>query len=263
MIRRPVVRGRIAGFVAALFLTGARLARGQDFATPAPLPASGDLLERALPAAERDVALTALDVVRAAGLSTRSLAAGGGLGVVRGALGVARTGDAALGWSTGAGALGFATPSGGAALRGLVRSDDGASPGETTLGIEIGGGGWIALGAARVWASAPQAWLAGELPPLARGVTTGVDWIGRTGFAALAREAPRRGFAESAAYTARLGLAFGSLGLWTEVREDPWRGGVGVAADAGPFRCAVQVDAHPVLDPVTRIAITVRSPRRP
>jgi len=247
----------------ALLAGAARGVRAQDFALPAPLPADGDLLERALPAADRGAALAALDVVRTAGLSTRALVLDAGFAGVRAAAGIARTGDDALGWSSGALALGFASAGGGAALRGLVRRDDGAAPGEPALGGEIGGGGWIAVGGTRVWASAPQAWLGGALPPLARGVTGGVDWSGEGGFASLAREAPRRGFAESAAWSARLGLSFGGLALWTELREDPWRGGVGVSADAGPLRCVVQVDAHPVLEPVTRIAITARSTRRP
>ena len=243
------------------------VAHAQDFAVPGALPSDGDLLERGLPGPAADaaspprsgLALTALDVARPAGLATRALQLAGGLHTVRFAAGLARTGDAELGWSTAALALGFAVPNAGAALRGALRRDDAASPGEVALGGEIGGGGWIALGAARAWIAAPQAWLGGALPPLARGVTAGVDWRGAGGFVGVTREAPRRGFAEGALYSARVGLALGGLSLWTEVREDPLRGGVGVSADLGPFRCVAQVDAHPVLETTTRLAVTLRA----
>lgn len=238
---------------------GAVAVHAQDFAAPGALPADGDLLERGLPAARGGVALTALDVSRPAGLATRALAFTADIHAVRAAAGLARTGDAELGWSTAAFALGFAGAEGGAALRGALRRDDAAAPGEVALGGEIGGGGWIALGSARAWIAAPQAWLGGALPPLARGVTAGLDWRGPGGFVGLAREAPRRGFAEGALYSARAGLSLGGLALWGEVRQDPWRGGIGVSADLGPLRCVAQVDAHPVLDTMTRLAVTLRS----
>jgi hypothetical protein len=254
-----------AGVLAAILVISAvstPAARAQDFAVPARLPSDGDLLERALPPAPGGLTFAALDVGRGAGLETRALGLTAGFHALRAAAGVARTGDTELGWSTAALALGFAGPEGGAALRAAVRRDDAALPGEIAAGAEIGGGGWIVLGAARAWVSAPQAWLGGALPPLARGVTAGVDWRGPGGFAGLAREAPRRGFAEGALYTARIGLALGGLALWTELRQDPMRGGVGVAADAGPLRCVAQVDAHPVLAPVTRLAVGLRRGER-
>ena len=243
----------------ALLVSLAAGAHGQDFAAPGSLPSDGDLLERGIPSARAGLALTALDVNRSAGLATRAVAVAAGFQAVRAAAGIARTGDAELGWSTAAFALGFAGAEGGAALRGALRRDDAAAPGEVALGEEIGGGAWIALGAARAWLAAPQAWLGGALPPLARGVTAGLDWRGPGGFAGVAREAPRRGFAEGALWSMRAGLSLGGLALWTEVREDPLRGGVGVSADLGPLRCAAQVDAHPVLDPTTRLALTLRS----
>lgn len=245
-------------FVAAL-VAWCGVARAQDFAVPGALPSDGDLLERGLPAARSGLAVIALDVARPAGLGTRALALTAGFHGVRVAAGLARTGDAELGWSTAAFAFGFSGPDGGAALRGSLRRDDAAAPGEVVLGGEVGGGGWIALGGARAWIAAPQAWLGGALPPLARGVTAGVDWRGAGGFAGVAREAPRRGFAEGALYSARVGLALGGLALWSEVREDPLRGGVGVSADLGPVRCVAQVDAHPVLATTTRLALTLRT----
>ena len=56
-----------------------------------------------------------------------------------------------------------------------------------------------------------------------------------------------------------IGLSLGGLSFWTECREHPWRGGVGIAAAAGPLGLAAQVDTHPVLDPTARVAITLRS----
>lgn len=258
-LRSASLRTGSTGLALVLALSlAAGVARAQDFAIPGALPSDGDLLERGLPGASGGPALTALDVNRPAGLATRALALAAGFHTVRAAAGLARTGDAELGWSTAAFALGFAGAGGGAAFRGALRRDDAAPAGETSLGAEVGGGGWIALGDARAWIAAPQAWLGGALPPLARGVTAGFDWRAAGGFAGLAREAPRRGFAEGALYTMRAGLSLGGLAFWTEVREDPLRGGVGVSADLGPFRCVAQVDAHPVLDTTTRLALTLR-----
>jgi hypothetical protein len=237
-------------------------AGAQDFGAPVEPGAMGDLLERGLPSARADAALLALHVRRPLGLTTRALAARLGLRGVRAAVGLARTGDAGLGWSAGAAALGLGTDAGGAAIRGVLRVDDDAGPGEPRLGSELGGGAWVQWGSLTTWASAPQLRLVGVAPPLARGLSVGVSCDAGGGAVELIREAPRRGFAEAAAYAARAGLALGALSVWAEFRDHPWRGGLGLAAELGSVRCVAQVDSHPVLEPTTRLAITLRTAAR-
>lgn len=261
----PARHARLARFALLTLLTllAPRAAHAQEFAIPAAAPAlGGDLLERGLPASG-GLSFTALHVRRPLGLTTRSLVGEAGLGVVRAALGVARTGDADLGWSTGAAALGFAGEDGGVALRAAVRRDDAAPAGEDARGFEIGGGAWVSAAGMRGWVSAPQAWLGAVAPPLARGLTAGIDFDAGDGVVGLAREAPRRGFSESAAWSGRVGLVLGGFSMWTEFRDHPWRGGVGLAAGMGPFHCAAQVDSHPVLETTTRVALALRSGGKP
>lgn len=230
----------------------------QEFALPTGAPAfGGDLLERGLPA-EGGFSVHALHVGRPHGLTTRALVGAAGLGVVRGAIGVARTGDPELGWSTGAVALGFAGENGGTAMRAAVRRDDAAPAGEESLGYEIGGGAWVSAAGMRAWVSAPQGWLGAMAPPLARGLAAGIDFDAGDGVVGLSREAPRRGFAETAAWSGRVGLVLGGFSMWTEFRDHPWRGGVGLSAGVGPLRCAAQVDSHPVLETTTRVALGLR-----
>jgi len=230
--------------------------RGQEFATPAPQAAEG-LLERGLPEAGGRWSLTALHIRRPLGLASRSLVAGGGIRRVRLAAGISRTGDANLGWSAAAGAIGVAFESGGAALRGVARRDDDAVAGEASTGVEVGGGAWVEGAGLTAWTAVPQAWLAGAAPPLARGLSAGVDYRGGGTIAGIAREAPRRGYAEAAAWSARVGFDLGPLAVWGECREHPWRGGIGVSGSAGLVRCVAQVDAHPVLEPTARLAVTI------
>jgi hypothetical protein len=250
--------------LAAMALITPGVLQAQEFALPTGAPAfAGDLLERGLPG-EGGFSVHALHVGRPHGLTTRVLAGAAGLGVVRAALGVARTGDPELGWSTGAAALGFAGESGGTALRAAVRRDDAAPAGEESLGYEIGGGAWVSAAGMRAWVSAPQGWLGAMAPPLARGLAAGIDFDAGDGVVGLAREAPRRGFAESAAWSGRVGLVLGGFSMWTEFRDHPWRGGVGLSAGVGPLRCAAQVDSHPVLETTARVALGLRSGgRRP
>ena len=190
--------------LASLALGSPPTARAQEFAIPVAAPAfAGDLLERGLPAGS-GVSLTALHTRRPLGLTTRTLTGEGGLASVRAALGIARTGDADLGWSTGAMALGVAGEEGGVAVRAALRRDDAAPVGEEALGYEVGAGAWVSAAGLRGWASAPQAWLGGMAPPLARGLAAGLDFDAGDGVVGIAREAPRRGFSESAAWSARV-----------------------------------------------------------
>jgi hypothetical protein len=45
--------------------------------------------------------------------------------------------------------------------------------------------------------------------------------------------------------------------LWIEGRDQPPRGGVGVAIHAGTVALAAQVESHPVLGPTSRVALTL------
>jgi hypothetical protein len=239
--------------------TGARLALAQEFAAPAASPdlAPGAGIEHGLVAPRPALSLGALHVSRPFGLTTRSLIASAGVRALRLEAGVARTGDADLGWSSAGAAIGIATPHAGAALRGVARRDDDASGREARDGLEAGAGGWLGAPHWHVWASAPQMWRQGVAPPLARGLTLGAA-ADQSGFrVALEREAPRTGYAEEATYRARLALDAGPATAWAEVRDRPLRGGIGVAARVRAIQVAAQVDGHPVLDPTTRLAIVV------
>jgi hypothetical protein len=108
-----------------------------------------------------------------------------------------------------------------------------------------------------VWASAPQVWTGGLAPPLARGLETGVELDAPGVTVALARESPRRGFDEPAAWSGRAGLSFPAVDAWAGFREQPWRGSVGLAARVRALRVAAEVDAHPVLAPTARLAAGV------
>jgi hypothetical protein len=235
---------------------GVRPARAQEFAAPAASPdlAGGAGIEHGLVAPGPALSLAALHVRRPLGLTTRSLIAGSGVRALRIEAGIARTGDAGPGWSTAGAAIGIATPHAGAALRGVARRDD-VSPGEAGGGFEAGAGGWLGGPHGRIWASAPQMWRQGVAPPLARGLTLGVD-AERSGVrVAIEREAPRTGYAEDAGYRARLALDTDLVTAWAEVCDRPLRGGLGVAARVRAIEIAAQVDSHPVLEPTTRISV--------
>src|SRR5262249_60879791 len=110
-------------------------------------------------------------------------------------------------------------------------------------GGEAGAGGWLAMPRWRVWASAPQVWRARAAPPLARGLALGAAFSNGGLTAALERQAPRRGFAESAAYRASLTLTAGFVSAWAEARDRPWRGALGLAARLGPLLIAGEAES--------------------
>lgn len=232
-------------------------ASAQEFAAPSPAitEGAGDLVERGLPAPAPGFALDALHVRHPLDLTTRALLGSAAWRAARAAFGVARTGEAELGWSAAGAAFGLATARAGAAVRGVVRRDDGAAPGVARDGIEAGLGAWIGDAPLRIWASAPQVWTGGVAPPLARGLILGGDFDAGGVRLAIEREAPRRGYAEPANWTGRVGLEFAGAAAWTEFRERPWRGGVGVAAQVRALRVAAEVDGHPVLEPTVRLTI--------
>lgn len=248
-----------------LLLLGALAApaRAQDFDLPAPAwppAAAAGWLERALPPAS-GAAAVASGVTRwhgVAGLVTRALAGGAGRGAVRVALGLSQTGEPDLGWTALAAGAGAAGARAGAAARLLARRDRtspfGFDARGAAVGAEAGGGAWLeARPGLHVWASAPQMWTRGAAPPLARPLELGAAahlpgvtaWLARAGVGA-----PGRGGRE-----AGVSVATGPLALWLVARDRPWRGGLGLAARAGPLRVAAQVDGHPVLGETVRLAL--------
>jgi hypothetical protein len=241
-------------------------AAAQDFTAPAPawppLPACA-LLESGLPAATAAPVLEGA-VTRwhgLAALTTRAASAACGWRAVRAGLGLSQTGEPDVGWTALALAVGAAGRGGGGSLRALARRDrtspfgfDGRG---AALGVEIGGGAWIeAAAGVHVWASAAQMWTRGAAPPLARPIEIGgamdlggvVLWLSR---AAVAGH-PRGGRGEHAA-----GLATDTwpLGVWLVARDQPPRGGLGVAVRARGLRVAAEIESHPVLGETARMSL--------
>jgi len=232
-------------------------ARAQEFAVPgaSAVNGPGSFLDRGLPDIRASGAVAALDTRWPLDLSERSLMIGGARHGVAAAAGVSRAGSEAFGWSGAGLALGFADRLAAAGIRGLIRRDDGATEFEPHLGVEAGAGGWMRIPFGSVWASAPQAWLDGVAPPLARGLSIGVELESPGVLFSIEREAPRRGIVEGAGHTARLALVWSGVSAWIEARDDPWRGGIGLEASAGALRVATQVDSHPVLAPTVRLSV--------
>ncbi len=252
--------------VALVLLGLASPALAQDFASPAPAwppgPA-GVLLERGLPSAAGtpvlEGAFTRWHAIAA--LDTRAAAAACGWRAVRAGLGLSQTGEPDLGWTALAAALGAAGPRGGASVRVVARRDRtspfGFDARGAAVGVEIGGGAWMeAVGGLHVWASAPQMWTRGAAPPLARPLEIGgawdlggvTLWLSHAGVAG----SPRGGRGERA-----VGLATtsGPLAVWLGARDQPLRGGLGMAARAHALRAAAQVESHPVLGETARMSL--------
>jgi hypothetical protein len=239
---------------------------GQDFTTPAPAwppdtPCA--LLERALPAVAVAPALEGA-VTRWHGLdalTTRAAAAAFGWRALRAGLGLAQTGEPDIGWTALGLAIGAARRDGGAALRAAARRDRttpfGFDDRGAAVGVEVGGGAWIdAAAGLHVWASAPQVWTRGAAPPLARPLEIGgaVDLGGVAAWLSLVAVAghPRGGPGE---HSAGLATDVGPLAVWLIARDQPLRGGLGVAGRARGLRAAAEVESHPVLGETARIAL--------
>lgn len=253
--------------IAALGFVAVTAVHAQDFATattPVAFPAS-DFLERGLPRADPAAALE-LAAARWHGLpelTTRSASGAFGWRAARLGLGLSQTGVPDLGWTALALALGIADSSGGAAVRALARRDRTAAFGfddvGAAVGAEAGAGGWVAVTPRlTLWASAPQLWTAGEAPPLARALEIGavvragslVLWLGRAAIPGALRGA--RG-----EHAAGAGTTIGPLWIAIAARDQPLRGGLTVAADAGPAGIAAAVESHPVLGETVRLALRV------
>jgi hypothetical protein len=243
-------------------------ARAQDFVAPAPAwppgPAAG-VLERGLPSAVPGAAIEGATTRwhGLAALTTRALAGALGWRAVRVAAGLSQTGEPDVGWTALALAAGAAGPGGGGSLRAVARRDRtspfGFDARGADVGVEVGGGAWVeAAPRLHVWASAPQLWTRGAAPPLARPLEVGaaldlgavVSWLSRSGVAGY----PRGSRGELAA---GLATSAGPLELWLEARDQPLRGGCGLAARARALRVAAEVESHPVLGETARMSLGI------
>ena len=245
--------------------------RAQDFASPTlPGPAAAPLafLDTGLPSAGSGLGFAA-GAVRWFGLPelvTRSAALAGSWRGLRGAAGLSQTGDPELGWTALGLGLGGAGGSGGGAVRVVARRDRYPRPAEGPLGpglgLEAGGAAWVAAGGGvSVWASAPQAWLRGAAPPLARGFELGLLYRARGLGAWASRRAPPRDQEADPEHEAGLALDLGSCAAWARARDRPLRGGVGLAARARRIGAAVEIQSHPVLGESVLVSLAAPAPR--
>ena len=249
--------------VAFLVLALASPTSAQDFDLPAPawpMDAIAGWFERALPPAVA-AAVVEAGVTRWHGLdalTTRAVAAGAGWRAVRAGLGLSQTGEPDVGWTALAGVAGAVVPRGGASVRAVSRRDRtspfGFDAQGAAVGIEVGGGGWIeAAEGVHVWASAVQMWTRGAAPPLARPLEIGgaadlgsvTLWLSRSGVTGAARGGRAAGMA----------INVGPLDAWLLARDQPLRGGLGVAARVRGLRVAAQVESHPVLRETARLSL--------
>jgi hypothetical protein len=258
-VRAPVGRGVV---LALALLATAASASAQDLAGASPAGAFDlhDLLERALPSPRAGFSFAAAST-RWWGLpelETRSLALGASWRSLRAGFGLSQTGVPEIGWTTLAFAAGTAGPSAGAAFRVVTRHDRDApwSAGRATspeAGLELGAGAWLApVPALRAWASAPQAWVRGEAPPVDRPLELGVRAGAGTALWCTLR-APRAG--DDGERALGLCLELAPFTAWVEVRDAPLRGSAGASARAGPLAVRTRVDAHPALGETLRFGI--------
>jgi hypothetical protein len=249
--------------MALLTLALAPPVSAQDFDLPAPawpLAAVAGWFERALPPADATVVAEA-GVTRWHGLDalvTRAVAAGVGWRTVRAGLGLSQTGEADVGWTALAAVAGAAFPRGGASVRAVSRRDRtspfGFDAQGAAVGVEVGGGAWVeAAEGIHVWASAVQVWTHGAAPPLARPLEIGgaadlggvTLWLSRSGVTGAARGGRAAG----------LTTTVGPLDAWLLARDQPLRGGLGLAARVRGLRVAAQIESHPVLRETARLAV--------
>jgi hypothetical protein len=267
---RAARRLRFAAALAWSALASARGAHAQDFAPAAaagPRPGPAALLDRALPVAGEALAVEGGEIRWFAmpGLETRGLSLLVPARSLRVAAGLSQTGDGELGWTCVALSLGAVSEDCGLALRAAARRD--RAPGEllssaASLGAggEAGGGAWFTpVPGALLWATAPQLWVGGEAPPLARPLEMGARFEAGALSAWLALGAPREG--DDGARLVGAAVARGPLAVWVEGRDAPARGAIGITADAGPLRVAARMEGHPVLGETTQLSLALRRPR--
>lgn len=269
-VRGAPRRVRWATF-AVLLVLGTSRCGAQDFVAPAlagPATSPLNLLEGGLPSAAPGASFSgaATRWFALPEFTTRSLGLGASWRGTRVALGLSQTGDPELGWTALGLALGGANQRCGGALRAVARRDRHPSPEPGPLGpgvgLEAGAGAWADAGAGlTLWASAPQIWLRGAAPPLARGLEIGVALRAGEGGLWLLRRAAPRAADEAAGHEAGVAFGVGPLSAWARARDEPLRGGIGVAARARVVEATAEVSSHPVLGETVSLAITV--PARP
>ena len=229
-------------------------------ASPVGVFDASDLLERGLPSPHAGFVAAAAST-RWWGLrelETRSLALAGSWRGLRAGAGLSQTGAPDLGWTTLAIAAGAVTPGAGAALRAVTRRDRDAPWSvprafSAGAGVEIGAGAWLVpVSGVRAWASAPQARVDGQHPPLARPLELGVRVGGGTAVWCTLR-APRAD--DDGERALGMSLALPPLVAWAEVRDAPLRGSAGLAARAGSLSVRTRIDAHPALGETLRFGV--------
>ena len=258
------MKRRTALALALLSCGAGGAANSQDFAGAAHAAAGDDgfaLLERALPLAAPGMA-AAVSHTRwwdARDLETNAAAASGSWHTLRTAFGLSQTGAPELGWTTLALGAGAATSDAGAGLRACARIDrdapwSAARAASAAAGLELGAGAWLVPAAGvRVWVSAPQCFMRGAPPPLARSLEVGVRTGDDTGAWLLLR-APRAG--DDGERALGVAIALAPVSVWAEVRDAPLRGAAGVQATTGALRAEARVDVHPVLGETVRVALS-------
>jgi len=242
-------------------------AAAQDFASPGPPLRSAmpfAALERGTPPAEPGLALASAGVrwYGIAGLDTRAAAVAAGWRSARMAVGLSQTGDGAVGWTAAGVAAGIANPAAGAGLRAVARRDRTTPfdrpPAADDLGVEVGGAAWLEAGTGLdVWCSAPQLWMKGAAPPLARGLELGISASGPGWAAWLARESARGAAGRDGIHNAGLALTLDPLTAWVSARDAPTRGAFGLSAHASRIEVAVEIEGHPILGETVRLSLGV------
>ena len=257
--------------LAALAAARASPCRAQDFPSPAPpsrICAPLAFLETGLPSAAPGFGVEAA-AARWFGLPelvTRSAGLAASWRGARAALGISQTGDPELGWTALGLGLGGAGGSSGGALRAVLRRDryprPAGNPLGPGLGLEAGAAAWVAAGGeVTAWASAPQVWLRGAAPPLARGLELGLLYRARGLGVWLSRRAPPRDQEADPDHEAGFALELGPCAAWARARDRPLRGGAGLAARAGRIGAAVEIQSHPVLGESVMLSLAVPAPR--
>ncbi len=123
--------------------------------------------------------------------------------------------------------------------------DDGAN-------VEAGGGAWLEVApGTRAWASAPQLALAGDPPPLRRGLVLGLEFRGPGAALALEHRAPPVAGVRGG-HTARLEIGGAGLRVWARAEDAPARGALGLAARVRGVEVSGEFESHPLLPSTVR-----------
>ena len=251
--------------LAALMLRAPCRARAQDFHAPERSPlegGAGAMLEDALPPRLPAIELAATTTAwYGTPLLTRALAVGVGWSALRVSAGMSQTGDPEIGWTALGLGVGVVERGGGIGARAIARRDrtsEFAFNAPTgTAGLDVGAGAWVALGVGvRVWASVPSLGSVGALPPLARPLEIGAQ-LERAGLTLWLSHSAAPPTVAGASFAAGCSAVRGPAEVWVSARDAPLRGGIGVAVRLPGLAVAGEVESHPWLEPVSRLAITL------